>query len=99
MSIHERCWKCDSFDFGTKTCEKAGRPVLDERTAIASTFSWGTPDRPNAHLIFDFHQEIHPENIKAIAMVMAQAAANKMNCLNLCYLEQEAEDAGITGNV
>ena len=95
MSIHERCWKCPSFDFGTETCDKAPKISLDELTAITSFFS----DRPNPHLVFDFHQEIHPDNIKEIAMVMAQTAANKMNCLNLCSFEKEAENDGIIGNV
>lgn len=99
MSIHERCWKCDAFNLGTETCDKATKRSVDDRIAITSTFSWGTPDRPNAHLIFDFHTEIHPDNIKEIAIVMAQTAANKMDCLNLCSFSQEAENNGISGNV
>lgn len=99
MSIHQRCWNCDSFDFSTGTCDKAPKWSFDDRTAMSSTFSWGTPDRPNAHLIFDFHKEMHPDNIKEIAMVMARTAANKLNCLSLCAFEQEAEDHGINGHV
>jgi hypothetical protein len=92
MSIYEKCWKCNSFNFATETCEKAIKRSADDRTAMSCTFSWGTPDRPNGHLIFDFHKEMHPDNIKEIAMVMAQTAANKMDCLNLCSFEQEAEN-------
>ncbi len=99
MGIHERCWKCDSFDFSTETCKKAANRPKDDLAAITSTFSWGTPDRPNAHLIFDFHQEIHPDNIREVAMVMAQTAADKMHCLNLCSFLQEAEHDAISGNV
>ena len=98
MSIHERCWKCACFDLATETCDRAVKRSVDDLTAITSIFSWGTPDRPNAHLIFDFHEGIHPHNIKEIAMAMAQTAANKMNCLNLCAFEEEAEDVGISGN-
>ncbi len=99
MSIHERCWKCGFFNLSTETCDKAVKRPADDLTAITSFFSWGTPDRPNAHLIFDFHREIHPQNIKEIAMAMAQTAANKLNCLNLCSFDEEAENHGISGNV
>jgi hypothetical protein len=99
MSIHERCWKCSSFNFETETCDKAQKRSWDDLTAITSIFSWGTPDRPNPHLIFDFHREIHPDNIKEIAMTMARTAANKMNCLNLCSFDKEADHDGITGLV
>jgi hypothetical protein len=99
MSIHERCWKCSSFNFETETCDKAPERSLGDRVAITSIFSWGTPDRPNPHLIFDFHSEIHPENVQAIAMTMARTAANKMNCLNLCSFEKETDHDTITGRV
>jgi hypothetical protein len=99
MSIHERCWGCPSFNFETEACDKASKRSLDDLTAITSFFSWGTPDRPNPHLVFDFHQEIHPDNVREIAMTMALTAAHKMNCLNLCSFEKETGDDTITGTV
>ena len=99
MSIHERCWKCSSFNFETETCDKVPKRSLGDLTAITSIFLWGTPARPNPHLIFDFHQEIHPDNVKEIAMIMTRTAANKMNCLNLCSFDKEADHDGITGLV
>jgi hypothetical protein len=99
MSIHERCWKCSSFNFETETCDKATVKSLHDLTAITSFFSWGTPDRPNPHLIFDFHQEIHPDNVKEIAMTMAMTAANSMDSLNLCSFDKENENGTITGTV
>jgi len=99
MSIHERCWQCSSFNFETETCDKVPKRCLGELTAMTSVFSWGTPDRPNPHLIFDFHSEIHPEIVQEIAMIMARTAANMMNCLNLCSFDKETDHDTITGRV
>lgn len=89
-TIPERCWKCDRFDIDTKVCSEASPPPAEERTAITATFSWGTPSHPNPHLTFDFHRDIHPDNVKQIALVMAQTAARKMDCMNLCAIEEES---------
>lgn len=64
----------------------------DELTAITCTFSWGDAPGDRPCLSFLFHPDIDPENIKAIALVMAKTAAAKMDCLNFCAAEQEICD-------
>ncbi len=61
--------------------------MSNDRTAIICTFSWGTESRPNPHLIFEFHKDIHPENVQEIALTMARTAIDKVDCLDFCALE------------
>lgn len=97
MSIPERCWKCDRFDLQHHRCSEVPEPDVDESQSIIATFSWGTPAHPNPHLIFDFHKEIHPDNVAEIASKMAHVAANQMDIMNLCDFA-EGGDYAAPGN-
>lgn len=63
--------------------------VETDRTAITCRFEWGQSPKEKPRLIFEFHQEINWENIKELAMLMAQTAAKRMDCMNLCAMENE----------